>query len=63
MQNINKLNLLTECEKAALPWAYFGFLLDNALFGGKREGKVATTKETNISFTYEELEKLYAHIA
>jgi hypothetical protein len=52
----NKLDLLTECEKAALPLALFAMYLDPT---GKKDEKSATTKETNITFTFKELQELY----
>ena len=51
----NKLALLTECEKLALPLALFAMQI------GKigTEEQVATTNITNISFTRTELEEIY----
>lgn len=52
----NKLSKITECEKLALPLALFAMYLDPT---GKKSEKTAITKETNIEFTFDELNKLY----
>ena len=50
----DKLELLTECEKLALPLALFAMEI-----GRESDEAVATTKTTNISFNYTELKNLY----
>ena len=52
----DKLSKITECEKLSLPIALFGMIL------GKIDPDIeqtAITKETNITFTRTELNKLY----
>lgn len=51
----DKLLLLTECERLALPLALFAMQIGKV----GTEEQVATTNTTNMSFTRTELEEIY----